>query len=227
MFENCPICNASQSKEQPQCGTHAYTTVYNCGCKIDGIFNDSTYWEYSQRCDKPVERSFMDQLMYPDTFNIAYAQEDLPGFCRSSIFLAGPTPRDEETPSWRPAAIKRLEQKEFKGWVYVPEMRNGWTTDFEYGNQIDWEAEGLLKAAVVLFWVPRELEKMPAFTTNIEWGYWVAKNPEKLVLGFPQNTPKMNYMEYYAKKLNIPITHELDDAIDIAMNKIISARDKK
>lgn len=227
MFECCPICSAKEKDEQPQCGTHCYTTVYECGCAIDRCFGDNEWWEYSQRCDEPPKRSVMDQLMYPDTFNIAYAQETLPGFCRSSIFLAGPTPRDENTQSWRPEAVEILQKKDFKGWLYIPEMKDGWSSDFEYSNQIEWEEEGLTKAAVIVFWVPRELEKMPAFTTNVEWGYWVAKNPDKLVLGYPKDTPKMNYLDYYAKKLKIPVVHKLDDALDVALNKIEVGKKKR
>jgi len=37
-----------------------------------------------------------------------YALEDLPDPCRASLFLAGPTPRDPVTPSWRPEALRLL-----------------------------------------------------------------------------------------------------------------------
>ena len=47
--------------------------------------------------------------------NIAYARTPLP----KSIFLAGPTPRDAETKSWRPETIKLLTG--FDGTIFVPE----------------------------------------------------------------------------------------------------------
>lgn len=30
-MKNCPHCNLSESKDQPQCGTHCWTLVYDCG----------------------------------------------------------------------------------------------------------------------------------------------------------------------------------------------------
>jgi hypothetical protein len=36
-----------------------------------------------------------------------------------------------------------------------------------------WEREGLIKASVIFFWIPRGLPDMPAFTTNVEFGYWL------------------------------------------------------
>ena len=36
-----------------------------------------------------------------------------------------------------------------------------------------WDREGLIKASVIFFWIPRGLPDMPAFTTNVEFGYWL------------------------------------------------------
>lgn len=40
---------------------------------------------------------------------------------KKSIFLAGPTPRDEKIKSWRITACERLNELGFDGIVYVPE----------------------------------------------------------------------------------------------------------
>ena len=40
---------------------------------------------------------------------------------KKSIFLAGPTPRDDETISWRTDAIQYLKMNNFDGIVYIPE----------------------------------------------------------------------------------------------------------
>lgn len=222
---NCPICNAPESYEQPQSGTHCYTTVFTCGTEIDACYG-SDEWEYSQRCDEPRRRSFMDKLLYPDTFNVAYAQQKLPELCRKTIFLAGPTPRDKSTPSWRPEAIEFIKNTGYKGWVFAPEMENGWSSDFEYDDQIEWEHSGLQKASVIVFWIPRELKSMPAFTTNIEWGYWVSRKPEKIVLGYPKDSPKMKYMKYYADKLRIPVSHTLKETLENALILLDKINDK-
>ena len=40
---------------------------------------------------------------------------------KKSIFLGGPTPREENVASWRTEACKILEEMQFDGVVYVPE----------------------------------------------------------------------------------------------------------
>ena len=53
---NCPICNKPPLPEnqQPQLGTHAYTTIYECGTEIDRAFgSEEDEWDYSQKCNEP------------------------------------------------------------------------------------------------------------------------------------------------------------------------------
>ena len=126
------------------------------------------------------------------------------------IFLAGPTPRDSETPSWRPEAIALLSELGFTGSVCIPEdppNRSERSPSFDSVAQIEWEERCLKMADVIVFWVPRELKKMPAFTTNIEWGRWHRSG--KVVLGHPAGAPHTAYMDYYAKKEGVPLTYDL------------------
>lgn len=88
---------------------------------------------------------------------------------------------------------------------------------FEYKTQIEWEYDGLTTANIILFWIPRDLQTLPGFTTNIEWGYWCRRKPSKLVLGFPPNAYKMKYIEYWAKDLKIPIFHNLKETCDFVL----------
>lgn len=98
-----------------------------------------------------------------------YALEPLPGPCRASLFLAGPTPRDPVTPSWRPEALRLLAGLGYAGAVIIPEARGGeWR--HSYLDQINWEVDMRARADLIVFWVPRELATMPALTTNIEFG---------------------------------------------------------
>jgi 8-oxo-dGTP pyrophosphatase MutT (NUDIX family) len=98
-----------------------------------------------------------------------YALEELPDPCRASLFLAGPTPRDPVTPSWRPEALRLLAELGYAGAVIIPEARDGeWR--HSYVEQTDWEVAMRARADLVAFWVPRELAAMPAFTTNVEFG---------------------------------------------------------
>jgi 8-oxo-dGTP pyrophosphatase MutT (NUDIX family) len=112
--------------------------------------------------------------------------------------------------------LKRLG---YQGVVFVPEDEDG-TWQHSYDAQISWEDMGLNFADVTLFWVPRELKHMPAFTTNIEWGYWIARDPSRLVFGFPEGAPKMRYLEHYAQELGVPKTHDLETLCALALEKI-------
>jgi 8-oxo-dGTP pyrophosphatase MutT (NUDIX family) len=98
-----------------------------------------------------------------------YALENLPDPCLASLFLAGPTPRDPVTPSWRPGALRLLAELGYTGAVIIPEARDGeWR--HSYTDQIGWEVAMRARADLIVFWVPRELPAMPAFTTNVEFG---------------------------------------------------------
>jgi len=136
---------------------------------------------------------------------VVYAQEPLierqgPGL---SIFLAGPTPRKNETQikSWRPAMIKCFGRipENFISEIYVPEMRDGiWKT--EYLDQVEWEEEAIDKADILLFWIPRDIKNgMPGMTTNVEFGWWLDKK-KWIVLGYPPGADSCRYLEYKFKK---------------------------
>lgn len=130
---------------------------------------------------------------------VIYVGHELPdrdeklGLVPNSIFLAGPTPRSDDVKSWRPEALELLAKQVFDGYVFVPETdKQGWLGD--YSGQVYWEWEALGRAACTLFWVPRNLETMPGFTTNVEFGFMMALAPERVVLGHPEGAPKMRYL---------------------------------
>lgn len=142
----------------------------------------------------------------------------------SSVFLAGPTPRSKEVQTWRKAAISCFKSNGFTGTLLIPESRT-WEHRATYDDQIEWETIGLTVASCIMFWVPRDLSldsegklKMPAFTTNDEWGTWKASG--KCVWGNPVWAEKVTYQRHYAEKNNIPlfddITSTVVGAIDLA-----------
>ena len=131
-----------------------------------------------------------------------------------SIFLAGPTPREDGVDSWRPEALELLNKHGFTGGVFIPEDR-GAERYADYDGQINWEWDGLDAANVIIFWVPRELTKMPAFTTNVEFGLYAASG--KCVLGYPEGTPKNRYLHAVAEKYGMPVVHTLEDTIKEAL----------
>ena len=71
---NCPVCNMDQSPTQPQSGTHAYTTVYQCGAQYTYIVGDDEYEDAMVQCpfvalmanqrppDPEAQRIFEDNL---------------------------------------------------------------------------------------------------------------------------------------------------------------------
>jgi 8-oxo-dGTP pyrophosphatase MutT (NUDIX family) len=121
-----------------------------------------------------------------------YALEDLPDPCCASLFLAGPTPRDPVTPSWRPEALRLLAELGYTGAVIIPETRDG-DLRYAYPGQVNWEVEMRARADLIAFWVPRELTAMPAFTTNIEFGE--DYDGCRCLYGRPPEAPKCRYLD--------------------------------
>lgn len=132
-----------------------------------------------------------------------------------SIFLAGPTPRSAEVKSWRPDAIEILKDYKFNGIVYVPEHPD-WAAQGTYQKQIYWEWEAINAATVVAFWIPRDLETMPAFTTNVEFGLLASSG--KVVLGCPPDSPKNKYLIALAERHGIEVYATLDATMSGAIH---------
>ncbi len=141
-----------------------------------------------------------------------------------SIFLAGPTPRSLEVETWRKDAIKILEKLGFDGIVYVPEREFDDRT-FNYDNQVWWEREALHNANAIVFWIPRTIPSMPAFTTNVEFGYWISKNSGKVIYGRPNESEKNRYLDwlYQTETGKQPI----DNLTDLLKGAITMANEKK
>ena len=59
------------------------------------------------------------------------------------------------------------------------------------------EREALSNASVILFWIPREFPDMPAFTTNVEFGYWI--HTGKILYGRPNEAKKIKYLDWLYK----------------------------
>jgi 8-oxo-dGTP pyrophosphatase MutT (NUDIX family) len=150
-------------------------------------------------------------------FEIVYAREPFPTAVKKTIFLAGPTPRKDGDEGWRNEALGILREMGYDGHVFVPEPRDGkWLDNYE--TQIEWEEEGLNRADVIAFWVPRSFPTMMALTTNIEWGEW--KGSGKAVWGAPDEAVNVRYPTYYAKKLGIPVERTLRNTLLMAIDRL-------
>lgn len=133
-----------------------------------------------------------------------------------SIFLVGPTPRRSDVPSWRPEAIELLRAMGFDGTVLVPEHKKQFYSNYE--DQVEWEYAGLLQATVIVAWVPREMDAMPALTTNVEFGYWLSRSPERLLYGRPNWAVHTRYLDWMYKTFVGREPHDnLDDLLKDAV----------
>ena len=137
---------------------------------------------------------------------------------KKSIFLAGPTPREEKVASWRVDAVKKLEELGFDGVVFVPEYST-WVPKTNYVDQANWEREALTEATVILFWIPRRLPDMPGFSTNVEFGYWL--HSKKVIYGRPDGAPKTKYLDWlYKTDYNEEPFNDLDKLLEYAVEII-------
>ena len=125
---------------------------------------------------------------------------------KCGIFLAGPSPRDEETESWRKEAIDILKSLNFNEPVYIPEWKS-FEHQIDYNGQVEWEWHHLNLAKRIVFWVPREMEKMPAMTANVEFGFYLASRPEAVIYGRPDDAPKNKYLDWLYMKNTQRIPH--------------------
>ena len=147
---------------------------------------------------------------------INYSDEDVVKG-EKSIFLAGPTPRNKDTSSWRIEACNILENMGFDGIVYVPEY-SSWKPKESYVDQAMWERIALSEATTIVFWIPRYLPDMPAFTTNVEFGYWL--HTGKVVYGRPNNAEKMKYLDWlYELDYNNKPINNLQELLQLAVIK--------
>lgn len=60
---------------------------------------------------------------------------------------------------------------------------------------------------------------MPGYTTNVEFGYWLAKNNEKVLYGKPESSIKNEYLDwlYLTETDKCPITN-LKELLKFAVN---------
>ncbi len=150
-------------------------------------------------------------------YTVVYALEEPPPSYTKSIFLAGPTPRHVDVPSWRPEALRLLAAAGYDGLVFVPEDRDG-VWHGRWDDQVDWEERCLNLADCILFWVPRDMATMPGLTTNAEFGRW--EDSGKMVFGSPPQAVSTHYLSHYADRLRVPEARTLEDAIGLALQHL-------
>ena len=214
----CPLCGANDIKEQPEPSLHAFTTIFECGTKIDQAFNASD-WTYAQKCNEPIIKYHLDLLSKPDTLIPIYANQRIPTHAPKSILLIGPTYYpNRNIDSWRTTFLNYLKNKDFKGYVFIPEIENSYETDLTYNNHLEWEEYALKKAGIIIFWLPNELENLDI--EYLKLGYLLAKVPEKLILVNMDNSRDNHYLKYYCDNLNISQCLSLEETLNMVMEKL-------
>jgi nucleoside 2-deoxyribosyltransferase len=142
---------------------------------------------------------------------------------RPSIFLAGPTVRGNQPhlTSWRFAAIEEFVKQGFDGDLIVPEFTSKTESDKGKAWVPLWEYNGLKKADCIMFWVPRTRELI-ALTTNMEFGYWQAREPQKMIYGRPDDAYRMGYLDIMWTTVASE-NHQYDSTIYNTLEDTVSA----
>ena len=149
---------------------------------------------------------------------IVYVLDNIPPLLEeNSIFLAGGTYREKEnySKSWRLDAIKYFEDLGFEGTLIVPEWKDGVKPkDWTYSRQVSWEKDGMDRSEIILFWIPRDKDDLPCFTTNIEFGHALGTRfKESFTVGFPEGSYKNRYIKERCSQAGIPVLNTLKDLV--------------
>ncbi|MGD6765953.1 HIT domain-containing protein [Streptomyces sp. BH097] len=174
----------------------------------------------------PQQQAAKDTESSTDNVRVVYAREEIPE--GPKVFLAGPTPRaGGDVESWRPAAVAELAAQwtdEHPLTVLSPESRGGKRAQ-HYDDQVGWETRARAAADAILFWIPRDLETLPGFTTNVEFGLDVVSG--RAVLGVPPNCPnpeRNRYLVYVARHHGAPVRETLPAAVEEALALVSEGR---
>ena len=67
----------------------------------------------------------------------------------------------------------------------------------------------------IVFYVDRNLDTMPAFTTNHEHGEWFQSG--KVIFGAPNHAPKNRYLQLKGKRFGVPQAETLEETLRLAV----------
>lgn len=158
---------------------------------------------------------------------LIFSDSPIPQDITKSIFLAGPSPRDNTVYDWRHDALAYLSSINFDGTVFIPIPHDrfyGTNTDkagWTYDGQIDWECKCRNISDLIIFWIPRKIDRerkdlgMPAFTSNVEFGEDLHSG--KIVYGRPYDAEKCTYLDKRIKEINQPIFDNLPQLLEHAV----------
>lgn len=119
------------------------------------------------------------------------------GFKRDNVmvFLAGPI---QGAPKWQEKMSEDLSL--IKDLLVCNPRRNKKDDKFDYNQQVTWESKYLNLSDVIVFWIPKEYEKIEGRdygqTTRIELGEWACKtNYKKIIVGIDDSFTSKRYIK--------------------------------
>ncbi|MFI5620933.1 nucleoside 2-deoxyribosyltransferase domain-containing protein [Streptomyces sp. NPDC051567] len=152
--------------------------------------------------------------------DVVHVGQDPPASWAAAVYLCGPTPVDPAEPSWRPDAVAALRA----AWtgtgrlaVFLPEPVPGGGYP-AYEDQIAWEEDAMRRSDVILFWIPRDMARLPGLVSNIKWGTWCGSG--RAVLGAPPEAERMAYLLYFAGALGVPVERTVEGAAAAALRAV-------
>ena len=154
---------------------------------------------------------------------VRYTMQKIPDY-ENSIFLAGPTIRSyqRDYPSWRTDAINYFKQiKDIDLTIIVPQWRNkvkpqNWT----YLKQIKWETKNLNNCKLIMFWIPRQKQRLIGLTTNVQFGQWYKSG--KIVVGSPIDSYKNDYLKVKANDVGLTWYNDLYQLVNQCKNNLLN-----
>lgn len=159
--------------------------------------------------------------------NLIFSGEKFEKVPENSIFLAGPTNRENifET-SWRKEAVELFEKYNFNGAIFIPEFRipKQFSDKSDWEKETEWEWSILDNVSCIMFWIERKSPDRLGLTTNLEFGTYFQKRPQSIALGFPESSENMEWITLRYKTFSgkIPkrtLSETVKEAIQIAKRK--------
>lgn len=164
--------------------------------------------------------------------NIIFAGEAFPKYVKKTIFLAGPSPREEGVSDWRNDVVEQLKEKKFDGTLYIPIPRKRFYKNYEqdkswtYDYQVEWECIARQRADALLFWIPRSNKgKMPGLTTNIEFGEDL-RFPN-IFYGRPDDAESCRYLDKRIEMIKKEVFNNTGDLLDGILNYLGEGAERK
>jgi len=137
------------------------------------------------------------------------------------VFLGGPI---QGAPNWQPNICNDLSG--YKNLVVTnPRRKSLDKSKFNFDEQVKWETEYLNEADILIFWIPKEEEKiegrMYGQTTRFEIGEWISKCNKKIIIGIDEEFPMKKYIKNRLEKdYNVKVLNTYKEVLNEVKNKI-------